>query len=115
MGETVVKVLVGAVFISMILGLGGIYQCGTQDTLRQVKVTDKEAVNHGKATKYLIYTQRQPLENQDAIFHGKFNSSTVYSRIEPSACYNFDVYGWRVPFFSMYKNIIGYEKVDCSQ
>jgi hypothetical protein len=115
-----VKVIIFIVIIVVIVGLFGAYQFGTQDTAIR-KVKDKEEVvqttGEGKVTsKYLIYTERgEPLENTDTFFHGKFNSSTFYSRIDKGSCYKFDVYGFRIPINSTYRNIIGMEEVDCGK
>lgn len=91
------------------------YQQGTVKH-RTAKVEEKEAVHHGGGTKYLLYPEKgEPLENTDAMFHMKFNSSTIYGEIEEGECYRFEVYGWRLPFFSMYQNIIGKEEIKCEE
>jgi hypothetical protein len=110
-----VKVITLIIIIAVLVGTCGAYQCGTQDTTVR-KVTGKENVVHGDSSKYLIYTEKgEPLENTDTIFHGKFNSSTFYNRLESGSCYKFDVYGFRMPIFSAYRNIIGYEEVECDK
>lgn len=108
-------VLLGVVFLFAIGGCDAIYQLGTVGHV-DVEIDRKEAVSHGESTKYLIYPEKgEPLQNEDALFHGKFNSSTVYGEIEKGKCYRFKVYGWRVPFLSMYKNIVRKREIKCGE
>lgn len=76
-----------------------------------VKVTDKERIvetnSDGKTkSKYLIFTDHETFENTDTILFGKFNSSDLYGSIEIGKTYEMTVVGWRVPFLSMYRNVI---------
>ena len=62
---------------------------------------------------YLVYTDREVFANKDQILVGKFNSSDVQNQVlqaKDQTC-ELDVYGWRIPFFSVYRNIV---KVNCS-
>lgn len=45
-------------------------------------------------------------QNEDAWFFMKWNSGDVLRDLNPGQRYQFHVYGWRVPFFSWYPNII---------
>jgi len=58
------------------------------------------------SSKYLIFCEGITLENTDSLWHWKWNSSDFYGQIKKNEKYNFKIYGWRVPFLSMYKNII---------
>lgn len=69
------------------------------------QITSKENVVHGQTSKYLIFTQEEVFENEDAALIGKFNSSDFYNKLEPGT-HKVRVCGWRVPFLSWYRNII---------
>lgn len=80
-----------------------------------VKVTGKERVtssdsNGQVSSKYLIFSETETFENTDSLIAGKFNSSDFYGKIRENQTCEFVVNGWRVPFLSMYRNII---KMEC--
>ncbi len=65
---------------------------------------------------YLIFTYKDGIpymvfENTDNMFRGKWNSSDFYNRLQVGKKYKFVVIGYRVPFLSMYKNIIKIEEI----
>ena len=70
------------------------------------RVTDKERIVNADTSKYLIFTDKGVFENTDDISVMKFNSSDFYAQIEVGNNYCFTVAGYRVPFLSMYQNII---------
>jgi hypothetical protein len=76
----------------------------------QIKIKNKESVisGSGESTKhkYLIYCDGEVLENTDSFLFGKFNSSDLYNELEIDSTYTIKVVGWRVPYFSIYRNII---------
>jgi hypothetical protein len=80
------------------------------ETVSNVKITGKEriTVNSGEGThsKYLIFTNQEVFENTDTILFLKYNSSDIYGAIQPDQTCEFRVVGWRVPFLSMYRNIV---------
>lgn len=70
-----------------------------------------------KLDKYLIYTldsngKPHTFENTDTWIWFKFNSSDVYAKIQDGQSYNFSIVGFRIPFLSMYPNIISVEKTN---
>ncbi len=75
-------------------------------------IEDKERINtaSGSASKYLIYTDIEVLEDTDTWYYLKFDSSDVYNDLKVGNCYNLKVYGWRVPLFSWYKNIVSIQE-----
>ena len=82
------------------------YACG--DTVR-IKITDKERINtndEDKDSKYLIFAEGETFENTDLIFAWKWNSSDVQGMLKKDSTYTVKVVGFRVPFFSMYRNIV---------
>lgn len=73
-----------------------------------ITVDEKERVCDGSdSCRYLIFTERNGvLENTDSLLHGKFNSSDLYNEVEPGETYEVTTVGWRIPFLSMYPNIL---------
>lgn len=88
----------------------GIYTYGTGDNVDlTVKRLERIVTGSGEnvSSKYLVFTEEGDVyENTDSWFRLKFNSSTVQGQFDEGESYNCDTYGWRVPFFSMYPNII---------
>lgn len=110
------SIVVTALMIAFTLGSCAAYQYGTMRTTDTLRVKGKDSVKHGEGQdKYLIDVgENAPvMQNSDAFLHGKFNSSTVYMNLEKGRCYQFEIYGWRVPFLSMYPNIISYAERKC--
>lgn len=60
---------------------------------------------------YLVFTDKEVLKNTDSLLALKFNSSDLYGQLDAGQKYTFKVYGFRVPFLSMYRNIVKFEKV----
>lgn len=81
------------------------FQYGTVDTMT-CTVDSKERVNNGEYSRYMVFCDEEVLENTDTFWHWKFNSADVYRDIKEGEQYELKVYGWRVPFLSMNRNII---------
>ena len=106
--------------ILIVLGLivvpTAFYQWGTHSSLETQKIKKMEATHNNESSKYLVFLENgEVIENTDSLFNAKFNSSDVYARLDEGKCYDFDVYGWRVQFLSMYPNVLDYEEVKCSE
>ncbi len=103
--------------IVVIVGLAFFKYQSTYGTIENVDVvvTDKERVTTGSgdsiSSKYLIYTDGETFENTDNLFYGTFNSSDFYGRIQRNHRYRLTVCGWRVPWLSMYRNIVEMQEV----
>lgn len=73
-----------------------------------ISVTGKERISQGSGDslthKYLVYTENETFENTDSILFLKFNSSDFQRRLDGQKTVT--VAGWRVPFLSMYRNIV---------
>ena len=108
MRENIKLVLGGAAILALFL-FQPIYQHATSEFI-SITVKDKESktVTSGDKvkSKYLVYTEGEVFENTDALFSGKFNSSDVNGVLERGKMYKVKVYGWRIPFFSQYRNIV---------
>lgn len=84
------------------------------DTEYIVTVTDKERVVSGESSSYLVFTEDEQgnvmvFENTDNIFRGKWDSSNIQGQLKVGNTYKVVVVGYRVPFLSMYQNIIEIE------
>ena len=81
----------------------------TQEVVN-ITVTGKERVITGSgdsmSSKYLVFTETETFKNTDSMIFGKWNSSDLYSKLREDQQYKATVAGWRIPFLSMYRNII---------
>lgn len=84
----------------------------SSDTI-EITIESKERVVTGSgdsiSSKYLIYTDKGVFECTDSWLFFKFNSSDIYSKLKDGKTYKVHVAGWRIQFFSSYKNIISIE------
>ncbi len=95
--------------VCLIVTIPCAFTYGTRDSVTAtVKKTEAVVTGSGSSTKriYLVFTDKETLCNKDSLMYLKFNSSDIYGEIQPGATYRFNVYGWRIPFLSMYRNII---------
>ena len=79
-------------------------------------VTEKGIKNYDKDSVYLIYTKTHDGEVEvlcieDTLVHGRWNSSDLYAQIQVGKTYRFTVCGSRIPFLSMYPNILEAELI----
>ena len=99
----------------VLLGGNAAYVYGTGDRAT-ITVSDKERIvesdsDGNTSSKYLIFTENEVFENTDSLFRMKFNSSDLQGSLKKGETYQCDVYGWRVPFLSSYRNLVGCSKV----
>lgn len=93
----------------------------------RVKVTGTERVNKGNDSKYVIFAkdvnsgEDLAFENTDSWMEClfgrcKFDSSNIQSQAKAAekegTVVDIKTYGWRMPFFSAYENVIEIKKVD---
>jgi hypothetical protein len=71
-----------------------------------VSVTGKENVVSAKDSRYLVFTDSETFQVDDSFLFWRFNSSDIYGQIREGQEYSCRVAGWRVPFLSMYRNIL---------
>lgn len=69
-------------------------------------VEDKESVTTQDGHEYRVYTTQGTFKVADSWVHPRFNSSEVYGRLKDGRSYRCEVYGWRVPVLSQFKNIL---------
>ena len=84
----------------------------------RMKIVGAERLTSSES-KYLVFgidektAEPRAFENTDSTLELKFNSSTLQVKVERAekngdTC-AIDTYGWRIPLFSKYENIIGLE------
>lgn len=117
------KFFVVIVMIVIFLGLSIGYQAmfSFNDTDYKITVTDKERIYKGSgdtsSSKYLVFGDDENgnalvFENTDCFVRGKWNSSNIQGQLKEGNTYKITVVGYRIPFFSMYQNIIRIEEVE---
>lgn len=101
-----------ALLLVTLVGCNFWYVLGTQRETT-FTVEDKERITTGTGdtlqSKYLVFTDKGVFENTDSLLNWKFNSSDVYGELKEGQTYEAQVYGWRVPFLSLYPNIVAIE------
>lgn len=105
---------VAAIALIGFLGVGTFVHYSTmEDVSFTVKKTERVITGSGNSTssKYLVYTDNEVFENTDTLLSMKFNSSDIYANMDNGIECDATVNGFRVPFVSMYRNIID---ADCN-
>jgi hypothetical protein len=111
------RIIVALVFFS-VFGLiisATTYPLWTQDTFQTVireKTRECSGSQQSVDCRYMVYTQGEVFSNTDSMMNFKFNSSDVQNDLEVGNEYILRVYGWRVPFLSMYRNILSAKEVN---
>ena len=102
------KVIIGLFVVLLIIGLLT-FPLLTQD-VANIKVLEKERISTGSGNtlthKYLVFTEDETFENTDVLVFFKFGSSDLQRKLREGKEYKVLVCGWRIPFFSSYRNII---------
>lgn len=105
------------VFVMIIAMVAFVVAGHYNDTTYSVVINDKERIVKNNDSYYLIFCQDvntgayYEFKCEDTLLRGKFDSSRFYNQIKEDEQYKFTVVGWRVPFFSMYPNIIKMEEI----
>ena len=108
-----VFILVMILIIFVAMPVGSNYYKGKTYT---ATVTEKTVKRYHNEDKYLVFTKLDNGETrvfsiEDSFIKLRWNSSDVYGEIETGKTYEFEVIGWRIPFFSEYENIITFSEV----
>ena len=100
-----------AVVFGLVAGVSGLYTHGTaeQDTF----TVDRVERTGGDNGKYLLWTTEGDVYKvADSWWNLHFSASDVYGKLKEGNTYTADTYGWRVPFFSVYPNIVDAQKIE---
>ena len=110
-------VLVVLIFVISVL-VGSISSFNDHEYI--ITITDKDRIYTGsgddRESKYLVFGDGEDgsslvFENTDNMMRLKWNSSNVQGTLKEGHTYKVTVVGYRVPFLSMYENIIKVEEV----
>ncbi len=99
----------------VLIGIGAavlavLYSYFVADTI-QTKITDAQMTKVDG--RFMIATEDRPFVNEDAHYRFKYNSGTIQNdaiRLRGKTV-RIKKYGWRIPFFSMYENVVKIEEV----
>lgn len=91
--------------VVLLFGLITLAYLNTQQELI-AQVWKTERVQTDGNSYYLVFTDKGVFQNSDSLLFCKFNSSDIYGKLILDKSFSFTIVGWRVPFLSMYPNII---------
>lgn len=104
--------LLVAMIIALPIGGCSMAYKGTEEIVTAT-VLDKERISKGSGDSqehyWLIYTENETFQNKDSLLFLKFNSADIQGHLQRGQTYRLKVVGWRIPFFSAYRNIIDIE------
>ena len=119
--KKIIYLAAALIFTVFMIGYYGVMLLqSTNEKVYTVTVTEKGRTSYNylfwTVHKYLIYTVDengtvQVFENTDAPLHGKFNSADYYAKIKVGETYIFKTVGHRLPFMSMFRNIIRIQEI----
>lgn len=97
--------LVVVLFLFVSLGVS-CYSCTVTDEVR-ITISDKESVHSSEnGTMRYVYTENGTYKCDDSMIDGKWNSADVYGRLKEGHTYEVKTRGIRIPFMSMFPNIV---------
>lgn len=99
-------ILTGIIFCILAI----LYSYFVADTV-QTRITDAQMTKVDG--RFMIATEERPYVNYDAKYRFKFNSGTVQNdaiRLKGKTVL-IRKYGWRIPLFSMYENVVKIEEM----
>jgi len=113
--ETIVSFLIVAAILGFLLCIPYVFLTGHQE----VEILSKERVDpkpsHSKKdspSQYIVYTKQGPFKVTDTWWYLHFKASNVYGEMNEGKKYDVKTFGMRIPFFTMYKNIIKVKPLD---
>lgn len=113
--------IVAFVGLILLLAIGSQMVFNFNDTEYTITITNKERIYEGSggnsSSKYLVFGDCENgdslvFKNTDCFIRGKWNSSNLQGKMKEGNTYKITVVGYRVPFFSMYQNIIKVEEIE---
>jgi hypothetical protein len=108
-GSTTAFAAFFAGLVMVLAMLGAVAYYNTQETI-EATINDKERVcsssGEGTSCAYRVYTDTEVFVNKDSLLFRKWNSADVQGQLEAGRSYELTVVGWRIPFFSAFRNIV---------
>jgi hypothetical protein len=102
-----IKIILLGIAACILLGLYSYFVADTVVT----RITDAQMTKVDG--KFMIATEYRPFVNYDAKYRFKFNSGTVQNDAIKlrGKMVKIKKYGWRIPIFSMYENVVKIKEV----
>jgi hypothetical protein len=97
--------------IALVIGGFSFIGFNNQETVI-CSVDSKERVTTGTnhlSSKFMVYCNEEVFQNTDELFAWKFNSADFQKNLKVGNKYQLLVCGFRIPFLSMFRNIIRIE------
>ncbi len=111
MAEFLKRMKIKAILIGIVVCiLATLYSYFIADTV-QTRITDAQMTKVDG--RFMIATEDRPFVNEDAKYRFKFNSGTIQNdaiRLRGRVV-RIKKYGWRMPLFSRYENVVKIEEV----
>ncbi len=111
MAEFFRRLKIRAILIGIVVCvLATLYSYFIADTV-QTRITDAQMTKVDG--RFMIATEDRPFVNEDAKYRFKFNSGTIQNdaiRLRGKVV-RIKKYGWRMPLFSRYENVVKIEEV----
>lgn len=99
-------IIFGVVIIIVLAILFLILYVGSKQN-STITIKEKWVKYQGSDAKYLVSsTSGEVYQITDTLLFLRYNSSDFYAYIMPGQTCKIEVVGWRLPFFSLYKNIL---------
>lgn len=104
---------VGGMTLALALAGSVVYGVGGYFVPKHIKTRITDAQMAKVDDVFMIATEAEPFQNYDAMYRFKFNSGTIQNTAIRLKGKQVDIraYGWRVPFFSSYKNVVGIKEI----
>ncbi len=109
-GQTGFFIILGICAVVLII-IGILVYLSSQES-SIITIKEKWVKYHGQDAKYLVSsTAGDVYQITDSWIKLRFDSSNLYAYIMPGKTCKVETIGWRLPFFSAYKNIL---KAECN-
>lgn len=84
------------------------YHASADDVTFTVESKERIVEGTGKSvsSRYLVFTDGEVFEVTDSVVFWRFDASDDYGALKVDHTYEAKVAGWRVPFLSMYRNVL---------
>ena len=105
MDKVVIVVIVILLLASVWMGIN-CYRSTSDDVTITVKSKERVTGRGSDDSYYLVWTYGETLCVKDSLSFTTWNASDTYGQLEIGKTYNVKVAGWRIPFFSMYRNVV---------
>lgn len=110
--KDIFRLIFGLLVVVIIIGFGAkFFESFVTEDIIEVTIKKIEVIDNKPDEKYyLIYTDKETLENRNHTFHNKVDSELIRKELLAGRAYKVRVVGYNLgfdlPFFSKYRNIV---------